>query len=1282
MSALEASKTAPQPAGESYSRLCLFQLTARRAGTMPAAIKPELNNENPPLELMNRLIQPIEKSAVLYQMASITSVFEALLKKENSQVEDDLKNKIAKIKDDLLKLAMKYQHTHAQLNLLKILSFRLTTHINQLLDKPAVKTLKIVTAKLSGSRSLDRLNSSTLAENLQSCALQAALYIHQLEKEVVCDEKDIQWPAVFDKAHFDTILDAAYSNLSDSQTKQLIKNLQGDLELLHGLSLAPRTLVPLAIISCRDYQKKSAVAIQELEGMLLERLKFLVKMMKEMQADNFPLLKGRGAEVKKCKAKLKEVSLKFIQDYEPALRSMLQRMQDMYREAYMTPASSCAKTHIQTCRKLLIELKKPDSSPERIIAKYYQVLKDIEEARQSPVSEGLSLLLINHYILPLNDTSIIFYRYSIPLLTQELEQFIQAYESYEKLIPVEQRGMKTDLFRPFDLLTFHLLESLRTVLTLIEDQEVIDHVLNTINGIHIINRQAFLWYQASFPYITHERITIEKLLENAIKNLQQILAKLQTQDPQPQATISQLERVLELFECLSHFLHSSSAYPFLFATLGKESLQKDSYEHQLMAQMANVLYKRIQEFKDYYFVHEISINWKDRETGAAVLLLSSLVENMLASEGGDASEMPSLVAFPNGDEEEYYTIRPPSVDLFAEKVGFYLHRHWEEIPSIQSSNLIENYPSLRRLFIPLERFQRDLSHWKLELEDNKKLEDMENRLKMIHSTFFEPYQILTRYFSICTLSDDVPSLSSSLAIQPKRRRQIFEKKPTLSLASSPIEKEEKNLIQALHAHVKQVGESLALPTDALQVDNLEAMRDCYRQVIYHLNSIEDLWNLEKEGSLSFYQHKALLVHQAAAIEQTVKLAALARPKDEQKRQTLTQQLKSSHSPSQFFTSFLPRQAAVKKAHWDQAFQAVCAVDGFLTVPARYAVGHHAWLELLTEWEENQEVQVEKIQEKECQTLQKLEQDNLSALSTLFEDIKHSLPTPQTSVVFVSQAGVVEGLLDQGLLHVPHQLTYSSFKFNQLKACLNSFFALKHVQPLSPYETTTSLVRRREQIHANLDIIAVNSEEIQALLEEANTTQWCSSYASTLLLRGAVCLEKSIQTLLFWLPVSSESDDDQHYLLARRAGPEGTNVPLWHTHSIQDSAVVAATGLEERGKANQAERMQQISQQFAWLDPFIKQLYRYPFSVKENSSAMIPRLFHALAELRRSISEGTLIESSKRQLQETLSADCTELLERFDGLIQGHLTAQVVVPVHEMLRASLEILKILQSLSSR
>ncbi|HEX4840032.1 MAG TPA: hypothetical protein VFU89_06285, partial [Rhabdochlamydiaceae bacterium] len=485
-------------------------------------------------------------------------------------------------------------------------------------------------------------------------------------------------------------------------------------------------------------------------------------------------------------------------------------------------------------------------------------------------------------------------------------------------------------------------------------------------------------------------------------------------------------------------------------------------------------------------------------------------------------------------------------------------------------------------------------------------------------------------------------------------------------------------IQFLHSSAEQIGQSLALATHALDAASLVSMRDFHAQVVYHLGSIEDLF-VAGIQELSVPQIQTLLTHEAYALEQSVKLAALARalPHASQSKvvpETLAQLLKSSHQPSNFLTSFLPMRPNADPAEWEKAVKIASAVDGFLTGPARYALTTHPWMGLLADLVEQEDPAFT------IKLVDQLIQDNLSALGLLLTDIHQSLPAHTTPFVAVSSVmGCLMGLKDKSLLQSPAQVALSRVSFSaSLDLLLKVTCKITRVPRLSHYERAAHLIRRKEEIHANLYVIQVNIEQIETLLQETSTSSWCSSYSSTLLLRAAAVLEKSVQTLLFWLPVPATSDPDLHYLLSTRPTTGGHSVSLRHTHSIKDNALLSASYLTQSGEIAPAQKLETIGNQFSWLDPFIQQLYRYPFSPIENRSADLLRLFNALSFIRRSPHQGD--NGVKEALQKELATSPQNLPIAFDQLIQSHLNTQVIAPVHEILQASQAILALLAELS--
>lgn len=276
------------------------------------------------------------------------------------------------------------------------------------------------------------------------------------------------------------------------------------------------------------------------------------------------------------------------------------------------------------------------------------------------------------------------------------------------------------------------------------------------------------------------------------------------------------------------------------------------------------------------------------------------------------------------------------------------------------------------------------------------------------------------------------------------------------------------------------------------------MKDFHAQICYHLEAIEDLLATDIL-KLSISQLQMVLTHQAYALEQSVKLAAIARLPEGKQPEALTKLLRASHRPSEFLSSFVPMRLNADQTGWHRALQSAIAVDGFLTGPARYAVITHPWMGLLADLSEAGET----ISEQNTEVIQ-LIHDNLSALQLFLADIHQSLPLPQGPFVTSSSpTGYLDGLKDKNLLQIPSPPVYVSYS---LFDALNHLSQVDTVLRLSHYEALSHLVQRRKEFQIKLRIIQANIEQIEELLQEPCPYSWCSSYSSTLLLRAAVVLE--------------------------------------------------------------------------------------------------------------------------------------------------------------------------------
>lgn len=1253
--------------------LVISQLAARSSGKVPNVVLNRGILTSPSrFVLLEQEIKPFEKRAVLYRQniisSNITLIFLQTLKGEKgSSLTIELSTKVLKAKDQLLQMIHKFSNIDPQLTCLKILAFRLAANGYQLSknqDFCLIEKQSVFSTDSNPSRQVVVEKGGDLLKKEIGLLI---FEIHQLEFKIFQNNQDFSGCFKEIESHKREIeqflLAASDVCKKNRKINEIIEQIKNDLELVSNLQLAPQTLLPLAVSALgTDPLRFFSLASQQLRGLLKGRFEFACEQIEVRCVKSVKEIKQKGAQAKKCQAAIKKFHRLFKEKYRPLWISIDQSYGSTYEKIY-TKSSVSPADHFKNCEQLLAQLQARDSLKmlEEIFLELKLVLK---EALSLPLFEAIVVVLIDYDLLPIHNAFKRFHDSAMNALGDDLKMFSQAHQQYTKLIAQEQREMKAGCYTPIDLIYFSLLESIEAVYQLSDQSSVNKSLSFTGLKSHQMVVKARQFYQLGFPDLGEENNAFGKLYDESMRALQNAQQNLEPSTVSIQIS-SSIQKIESLLNCLGLLTISPAAYPFFLNLLGTQGLQPQSYEHPFSAVVINYIYGLLKAWRD----SEVEIKIFKKEEVQQFFDFGA--ENGFESADVALSfEQPvtkgglTLIQLEKADEA--YFQKNVGLDWKKRWVYSLFAIYWEDIPLATPKNLPQVCLQLDRFMNRLKSKIKNLSMVKfIEGQDATEVDGL---LETLDRFVILPYQSLKRYLVQSSLDDQSPLLK-------KRPQTTADQSHLLALTTSTSENLSENRaltsLQALYSSAEQVGHSLAL----LNHDDpltFSQMRDFHAQIVYHLGSIEDLISKDVR-KLNIFQFQTLLTHQASAIEQSVKLAALARYRQGKPSEALTQLIRASHQPSEFFTNFLPMPLNSDPAEWKKTVETASAVDGFLAGPARYGVITHPWMALLSDLEESgfDPIRIE--------VMVNVVQDNMSAFQALLSDVNRSLPAPgQSFVSSASSVGCLEGLKDQNLLQPPSPPAFVPDGSDQLSISLDTLSKITHVKRLSSDESIADLIKRREEIHANLYIVELNLDQVKVLLQEMNTSSWCSSYSSTVLLRAAAILEKSVQTLLFWLPVASPSNAQVHRLLSVRTGPGGSTIPLKYTHSIQENALVCATFLAGIGEAEMAQSLQSLGESLSWLDPFIQQLYRYPFSPIQNRSANLLRLFNALAEVRRSLHQGN--QTVKEVVQKELRATSQDVNSAYDQLIQAHLNTHVIRPVYEILQASQKILAMLVKLS--
>jgi hypothetical protein len=1173
---------------------------------------------------LNKMITPIEKTAVLYATTTVINrLFIILLAKEREEKKElqhaEVYRNIINMKNTLQILYETYSYLPSQLNVLKLIDLRLKANFNILLQF---------------------MNRSTVYKDdlvAKRCVVDTSLVIahsiYLIQTHLLDKKKE------FSKLPFDGIqvvnkLSDMFSDYStERKIQESISFIKDDLTILSHLQLAPKTLLPLAI-RCFTCSNALAQDMEQVGKLLFESLQYIPEVYQVYLAKasikkvvNSP---NERANQKKDITDMENHAAFLSTNFLSSIKKFYNFIQDSYSELHSKNKTDSAHNQVEICKNYHVKLNRInlDEDIKKIVD-----LTDLQNIKQLPdflISDfKLTVSIYSIFMVPFQTAFVCWYTLSIKKLQNHVKNFLQAYKLYDICIPLEQRTMQTDLFAPMDLFRLNLSGVLHQLLISMDDPVITSHLKTFTSQMNNVFFTSTYWWNSNYPASTTVLKMLEIVLNEAVHFFSDLKQRFHEIDVKTDQHIFLMDKCEHLLVSLKRILGSSVSYPFLFSPLGHGLLQKNSFEHPLCAQLLDVMCSYINDNKN--------------NTSRYASCLKPYLESFTWPLDGIRHKLP--VTTPEN---------------FAENFS-------------KQPNLIEIFGSMRAICSIIR--------------SDDKISDVEHdSIIMILTELYQvsSYQILNRYSSQTSLMQApiAPPHFSTGRQRVKKASLDPISQPRMVLHSEP---EKKNSIQNMKNSLLQIGKSLATCQSKIESEDFEMLQDYYQQILCHMGSIEDLLDaLDDCEAILIYRTRALFVHQACAIEQAVKLAALVRLPTKVTKLKLKMLIKNSHLPSEIFSSFFSRSSHIDESKWNKLAKTAGEVDGFLTTPARYATGNHPWLGLLGNCPDT--LLFSEGGEKEIQHMQERIWSNLEALEILLEDILVSLqqirPLVGDHIFDISpiETPFIKGLSEQGLLKRSSFSESISFPLEILTELIDRVGLIQHIMPVSKYESSQDARRRVDEIQANLYIIRVNLGDIEKLLKDPKPESWCSSYASTLLLRTAVILEKSLQVMLYWLPVASGNNPDQHILFSLRSCSAERKIPIRHLHSIQVWGEEIVRGLSDLNENTLSSRLQGIKDNYAWLDPLIKQLYRYPISRTENRSSHILQIFHAFAHLRRDFVEGKLSKNDKERLLPQTASDSKDLsLEEYDELIQTHLVVRVHAPASEVITTACAILKICEEL---
>lgn len=440
----------------------------------------------------------------------------------------------------------------------------------------------------------------------------------------------------------------------------------------------------------------------------------------------------------------------------------------------------------------------------------------------------------------------------------------------------------------------------------------------------------------------------------------------------------------------------------------------------------------------------------------------------------------------------------------------------------------------------------------------------------------------------------------------------------------------------------------------IRLQGKESFKNFFQQILFQLKAVEELINkLETRQNIDKSQAHSLIRHLASILEQSLK--ALAHYYSNEKASLPIDHI---HDLEKLLESIPCEQNLLKHSNIISIF------NNFLSVPGRYLIGMHPLIELL-----------EKIEKTPSEGLLELNQyasQCLEFIAGLFSNIhkvNSSNIRPQNTLdqsIFSLLAGVENaGLLSRVNIQIskPNKEKLQE-AICELKNMIPNPLQLHEIPTVSFNETNDQIAKRRQLIRFDFHSLKAVCESLEELINNKAPESWCASYASAILLRCAVLIEKGTQSFLTILPISSDSKENEHIIFSQTE-----NVPLRFTHNFSKWLELIEFNLADDGLDRESEEIKKMREQTSWLECIIRQLYRYPYDPMETRAGKLLLNFYTLSQLRSALHEGQLSSGCKAHLARILKVEQNEDLKaildnRIKLLIETDLFQAVNMAVSE------------------
>lgn len=978
---------------------------------------------------------------------------------------------IAEAKQEIEKRFCHYKGVHPQLNLLKILRFRV---MNDLLEINSTLMNQIKSRKFRSKKMvINLLNEKNHPLNVESILLFDNLQAQT--KEV--NEKEQK----------------CYKIVVDLITKVKPLTIKNKERLLSDLELLKISLESFDVFFPLLTRSFGAPCFENCE----EEVRFKIATDEVLDEVHKSLLNWQsfsqdccsvGRDLDRNLIKLGE----FVSRFE-------KRFVDAFKEANkISFPLNITQIHVKTFGELL---KK--TSQKGNLKNYEEMLKilgkvegpiqqDIDKLQLKPTAKKYSQAFLSGTLY-----SVFFFKLLLSTNSEILiainNRLKECTESYDQVVTSEELSLTKGIFRPADLLCNKVLREFATL-------SVNDYDPKNTHLIGFVQRtftKAFSHFSQLLSFSPQKRVDGLKLIAKHFDLCKKIIFLIKNDENG--ALINNngtLDQLFLLFQCFYEFSNNHIAYePLLNLERDNRKLQPNDHEHQI----AKEAYRRLlNSFKNKAFEKEVE---SCNETNTA--------------ESDEEEKVSNNKIIPNNKH---------LLEMVSVFKNFILSMNTlkEKIIKIKDVTSYTNTQTLLTILDLIEQEIYLLEHVtdeilsKIKIEENKTIsENVERLIGSLKSNYLFNIQPLKEYL----IRLDLHAPSEVQVVNSAFRGSLIEE-----IEDEDSENEEQESENALFSTFDSNNEITRMKNFSLfwsqplssgsssnQIRARSYMREQTLHLQNYLKALNELDHSNPKLNYSLLHHRLILW--ALVLEQTLKMTTLCFSKAEDLDNALSHVM-TGHNPAEFGLG------VIDKANLEK----LKLLSGIIAGPSRYLLGSQAILKDI-EGCFGQFADSANLESFE-NTIAIFKDIYLECMGKMEEELKIPLAAEPLGQKYMP---LIDGLVAENCFN-RHSLEEQEIPVEGVLAHINSLVVKLHgheIVEVSVKENHNEWQKRSSQVRLNQRILAKNIASLKEVLADKSFP--CLAKTTMTLTRAAAIYEKTLQSLLAILPIASQDKQDTHYL---------------------------------------------------------------------------------------------------------------------------------------------------------